>query len=118
MIDLGCGSGLLSLHCATELRRRGAPRCCVVLADLDPAAALRLCASAAGASLVREGWLDVARLHGGGGGGGGAGGRAGDGAGDCDLNLSEGGALHLLISGREIAPGSLRTPLVLLGSYL
>ena len=27
-------------------------------------------------------------------------------------------ALQLLISGREIAPASLRTPLVLLGSYL
>ena len=115
VVELGCGSGLLSLHCAAELRRRGAHRCCVVLADLDPSAALQLCASARGASLVAEGWLDVARLHGdggdggdGGGGGGGAGGRA------VGCNLPEGGALQLLISGREIAPASLCTPLVLL----
>ena len=112
VVELGCGSGLLSLHCAAELRRRGAHRCCVVLADLDPSAALQLCASARGASLVAEGWLDVARLHGDGGGDGGGGGGEGGRAEGC--NLPEGGALQLLISGREIAPASLCTPLVLL----
>ena len=99
ILDLGCGCGVLGVRVALELQRRAAPdrsRFCVVLADLEPTAALAQAAAPSAASLVRDGLLDVAKL-------------------DLGADIPH---LHLLLSGRTLHPGELRRPLVVLASYL
>ncbi len=100
ILDLGCGAGVLGVRVARELQRRGCRDFCVVLADLDPAAALAQVQLPPAASLVRDGLLDVAAL---------------------DAAASEGAAsdgLHLELSGRRVGTSSLRRPLVVLANYL
>ena len=97
VVDLGCGCGLLGVRVARALQRRGVANVCVVLADLDVAAARAQLSLPSAAALVSEGLLDVAQL-------------------DATKDLSEG--WELLLSGRRIGRGSLRRPLVVLANYV
>ena len=97
ILDLGCGAGVLGVRVARELQRRGCHGFCVVLADLDPAAALAQAQLPPAASLVRDGILDVAVLE-----------AATEGV--CNL--------HLQLSGRWVHCGTLRRPLVVLANYV
>ena len=97
ILDLGCGAGVLGVRVARELQRRGCHGFCVVLADLDPAAALAQTQLPPAASLVRDGILDVAVLQ----------------------AVTEGTCnLHLQLSNRFIHCGTLRRPLVVLANYV
>ena len=106
IVELGCGSGVLAVRLCAELCRRadddegGDARFCVVLADLDPSAALAQLALPHAAPLVARGMLDAARI--------------GTDGGDVEA----GAPLRLLLSGRVVDAGSLATPLTVVANYL
>lgn len=96
VVDLGCGAGILGVHLASELHRRGDRRVCVVLADLDPSAALEQAALPLARELVRAGMLDVARL---------------------DATATDiGSGIELLLSGRVLR--SPKRPVVVMAHYI
>lgn len=98
VLDVGCGAGVLGVRVALELSARQLQQrrsFCVILCDLDPAAALAQAALPSADVLRREGLLDVARF-------------------DADVPLH---TLSLILSGRVLAPGR-RQPLIVLASYL
>ena len=101
ILDLGCGCGSLGVRVARELRALGHDDFTLVLADLDPAAALEQCRLPSAAGLVQGGWIDVAAFE------------VGAALGGAD----ETGELELLLSGRRLGPGSVDAPLVLLANY-
>ena len=117
IIDVGCGCGVLGVRVALELAKCGLHLqrpFCVVLADLDPTAALAQAALPSAAALVRNGQLDVAQFD-------------ADASGSVLASWAESRHapppslrppnLRLLLSGR-ILPPRRRQPLIVLASYL
>lgn len=97
IIDLGCGSGILGVRVARLLHNRGVRDVCIILADLDPSAALAQAQLPSAMELCKLGMLDVARL-------------------DADVDDGE-FTMKLLLSGRTVRRGDLNS-LVVLANYV
>ncbi len=103
IIDLGCGCGTLGVRVARRLWELGERRFTLVLADLNPAAALEQVQMPPASELVARGVLDVAAVD-------------ADAAGG--FSPASPPPLQLLLSGSTIEPRSLEAPLIVLANYV
>ena len=102
IIDLGCGSGILGVRVARLLHHRGVRDVCIILADLDPSAALAQAQLPSATGLCKLGMLDVARL---------------DADEDDHHNANGEFTMKLLLSGRTVRRGDLNS-LIVLANYV